>query len=100
MMWIIVELKAQRKIVTNVDPAIPFCALFVKEYSGITADLLDGVSTSLEEVQVALLGLICKEDIVVGHSLENDLHALRLSHPRVIDTAVLFRTDGRKHALR
>jgi len=73
---------------------------FVTEYSGITADLLDGVSTSLEEIQVALLGFICKEDIVVGHSLENDLHALRLSHPRVIDTAVLFRTDGRKHALR
>ena len=54
----------------------------------------------MEEIQVALLGFICKEDIVVGHSLENDLHALRLSHPRVIDTAVLFRTDGRKHALR
>jgi hypothetical protein len=70
------------------------------EYSCISAQSFDGVSTSIEEVQVALLGLISKEDIIVGHSLENDLHALRLFHLCVVDTAVLFRTGGRKHAFR
>jgi hypothetical protein len=70
------------------------------EYSGITAQSLNDVLASIQEVQVALLGLISKEDIIVGHSLENDLHALRLSHLYVVDTAVLFRSGGRKHALR
>lgn len=27
---------------------------------------------------------------LVGHSLENDLSALRLAHPKVADTAVLY----------
>ena len=28
------------------------------------------------------------------------MHALQFAHPRVLDTAVIFRTDGRKHSLR
>lgn len=41
-------------------------------------------------------------DVLVGHSLENDLHALRLVHPTVVDTALLFRARGAKykHSLR
>jgi hypothetical protein len=57
-------------------------------------------TTTLEEIQATLLSLICKDDILVGHSLENDLIALRLVHEKVIDTAVLFRNDGRKHSLK
>jgi RNA exonuclease 1 len=42
--------------------------------------------------------------ILVGHSLENDLRALQLFHPFIIDTSMLYTRDGgdgkRKHALR
>mmetsp|Transcript_26288 Transcript_26288/g.61112 ORF Transcript_26288/g.61112 Transcript_26288/m.61112 type:complete len:255 (+) Transcript_26288:245-1009(+) len=47
---------------------------------------------------IAILG---KSDLLVGHSLENDLHALRLAHHVVVDTSVLFRgSNGRKYSLR
>jgi RNA exonuclease 1 len=34
--------------------------------------------------------LFTQHDVLVGHSLENDLRALKLVHPLVIDTAVCF----------
>lgn len=36
------------------------------------------------------LKIVYKETILVGHSLENDLLALKISHDLVIDTAVLY----------
>jgi hypothetical protein len=53
-------------------------------------------------VQASLLLTIAPHDIVIGHSLENDLRAARWIHRRVIDTALLFRADhGRfKYSLR
>ena len=67
-------------------------------YSGVTAKALANVTTRIEQVQASLAGLIQDTDIIVGHSLENDLRALRLVHEKVVDTACLFRSkDGRKH---
>ncbi|KAL7271512.1 RNA exonuclease 3 [Rhizina undulata] len=37
-----------------------------------------------------LLSLITPSTPLIGHALENDLNALRLCHPTVIDTAILF----------
>jgi hypothetical protein len=77
---------------------------YLTQYSGITPEMLseDASCVSIEQVQAALLTTIAAEDIVVGHSLENDLQASRWTHSRVIDTSVLFRTDGQsfKHSLR
>lgn len=42
-------------------------------------------------VQEDFLKLVYKETILVGHSLENDLLALKISHGLVIDTAVLYK---------
>jgi hypothetical protein len=63
---------------------------------------LKGVTVTLVDVQTLLLSLICLDDILIGHSLENDLRVLRLVHENVIDTAMLFRniSNGRKHSLK
>ena len=67
---------------------------YVTKYSGITPNLLKPISTRIEQVQYALAGYLTPNDILVGHSLENDLKALHYIHPRVVDTSMVFsRTD-------
>lgn len=59
-------------------------------FSGITAEKLAGVETTLEQVRERLLELVHAETVLVGHALENDLRALRLLHACVVDTGVLY----------
>lgn len=60
--------------------------------------MLEGINTRIENVQAHLLSIIEENDIIVGHSLENDLKALRLIHLNVVDTSVVFRgVSGRKY---
>lgn len=47
--------------------------------------------TVASHIQEDFLKLVYKETILVGHSLENDLLALKISHHLVIDTAVLYK---------
>ena len=44
----------------------------------------------MKDVQTLLRLLISKDTILVGHSFDNDLRALRLFHDRIIDTSALF----------
>lgn len=60
------------------------------EYSGVTADDLTKVTTTLADVQAYLLKTLHKDSILVGHALSNDLKALRIIHDRVVDTSVLY----------
>ena len=48
------------------------------KWSGISAATLAGVSTTFEQVQVAVLRVVTRETMLVGHSLENDLRALKV----------------------
>lgn len=50
-------------------------------FSGVTeADLAD-TSISLRDVQAVLLSLFSADTILIGHSLESDLLALKVSQP-------------------
>jgi DNA polymerase III epsilon subunit-like protein len=69
---------------------------YVTQHSGMSAKLMENVSTRLEQVQAALITFLRSHDILIGHSIENDLHACHYMHPNVIDTALLFRPDNKR----
>jgi len=59
-------------------------------FSGIKESDLIGVKTTLRDVQAQLLFKIDAKDILIGHSLESDLRAVKLLHSTVVDTSVVF----------
>lgn len=48
------------------------------------------MTRNLREVQAVLLSMFSAKTILIGHSLESDLKALKLIHSVVVDTSVLF----------
>lgn len=63
---------------------------YVTHYSGITAEMLAPVTTTLSDIHTRLRELITPHTILVGHSLVSDLKALKWVHPHIIDTTLLF----------
>ncbi|XP_077548339.1 exonuclease GOR-like [Haemaphysalis longicornis] len=59
-------------------------------FSGVTAETLRNVRTTLQDVQSVLLRLFTASTILVGHGLENDLRVLKLLHDSVVDTSIVF----------
>jgi hypothetical protein len=43
-----------------------------------------------EQAQIAFLRVVSSRTILIGHSLENDLKALKICHSRCVDTAVIL----------
>lgn len=61
------------------------------EITGITANDLDGVTYTLKDAQKAIKKFLYNGALLVGHSLSNDLKALKLDYARVIDTSYIFK---------
>ncbi|XP_037619767.1 RNA exonuclease 5-like isoform X1 [Sebastes umbrosus] len=74
---------------------------YLTRFSGITAQLLRPITTTLRDVQVKIRTLLPSDAVLVGHSLNNDLVALKLIHQHVIDTSLLYRREfGNKFKLK
>lgn len=67
---------------------------YLTRWSGITETQLSTATTTLSQVQAHLLPILSppggQVSILVGHSLESDLKALRICHPLCIDTALIY----------
>ncbi|OQR97998.1 exonuclease [Thraustotheca clavata] len=63
---------------------------YCTQYSGITQETLEDCENTLASIQKQVLEIVSSETILVGHSIENDLMALRLLHRRLIDTAIIY----------
>lgn len=74
---------------TLVKPTNPITD-YVTQYSGMTAALLDPVTTTLADVQAHLLTIVNADTILLGQSLNSDLTAMRFSHPYIIDTSIIY----------
>lgn len=69
---------------------------YLTRYSGVTKTMLENVKKRLEDVQNDLRALLPPDAILVGQSLNVDLHALKMMHPYIIDTSLVFNFTGER----
>jgi len=80
---------------TFVKPKLPIVDYLTK-YSGITKELLRKVRTTEDDVRRELLKILTPDCIIVGQTVSSDLVALKLIHPYIIDTAVIYNLTGHR----
>ena len=85
----VVNLRGQKVYETMVLPPNEIID-YNTRFSGITSEQLLGVNTKLRDVQAVLLSKFSSETILIGHSLESDLKALKIAHKNAVDSSVVF----------
>ncbi|CAH8570990.1 unnamed protein product [Heterobilharzia americana] len=71
---------------------------YLTRFSGITRDMLASIDTTLADVQKELNEVLPGDAILVGHSIGNDLEAMKVFHPYLIDTSVIYNMKGSRSA--
>ena len=56
----------------------------------MTKEKLDPVTTTLVDIQSRVLAILTPQTILIGHSLNADLTSLKLTHPRIVDTTLIY----------
>lgn len=69
---------------------------YLTAFSGITEETLKDVTKTLKEVQEDIRTVLPADAILVGQSLNVDLNCLKLMHPYVIDTSVIYNISGER----
>ncbi|KAL5105399.1 hypothetical protein TcWFU_002938 [Taenia crassiceps] len=59
-------------------------------FSGLSIEQLEASQLQITDVQMELLQLWDEDTILIGHSLESDLTALKFIHSKVVDTSIVF----------
>lgn len=79
-----------------VKPANPITN-YLTRYSGITKEMMEGVTTTIEDVHHFMRKNLPRDAIFCGHSLNMDLAAIQIFHPYVIDTSVIYNRTGTRY---
>ncbi|KAK7080780.1 EXOIII [Halocaridina rubra] len=66
---------------------------YLTQFSGITKSSLENVTTTIHSVHQDLRELLPSDAILVGHSLNCDLKAMKMMHPYIIDTAAVYNVN-------
>ncbi|KAK9678509.1 hypothetical protein RND81_11G216400 [Saponaria officinalis] len=86
----VVDRSLQVKLHEFVNPNKPV-ADYRTQITGVSAKDLDGVTCSVKDIQTSFRKLLARGEILVGHSLSNDLKAMKVDHATVIDTSLIFK---------
>ncbi|EPB90407.1 hypothetical protein HMPREF1544_02773 [Mucor circinelloides 1006PhL] len=63
---------------------------YVTHISGVDAQSLIGINTTLADIQKKIQKYVDGDTILVGHGLVNDMKCLKMRHPYIIDTAIIY----------
>lgn len=85
----VVDIKDDLALDILVRPRYPIVDCNTR-FSGLTKDQLEKAEFNFEKAQQRLFELVNAETILIGHSLESDLKAMKLVHRKVVDTSVVF----------
>ncbi|KAG2311631.1 hypothetical protein Bca52824_023188 [Brassica carinata] len=66
--------------------------------TGVTAHDIESATVSVLDIQKELQPYLSNGAILVGHSLNKDMKVLKIDHPKVIDTALVFKFSNARNS--